>query len=240
MKDILLVIPARYKSTRFPGKPLMKINEKSMLKIVWEKCIYALHKDRVLIATEDKRILDHCIKEGMSVILTSDKCKTGTDRVFEVSKKREADTYINVQGDEPMILAKDIKKLISFSKKYPESVINGMTAIKDDKDYFDPNIPKVVTNERNELIYMSRSPIPGSKEKKLVNAKKQVCIYAFPRSALRKFGLKKKKTPLEEMEDIEILRFLELGYKVRMMETEEGSYSVDTPKDLKKVRGILK
>tara|TARA_Y100000590_G_scaffold138186_1_gene158185 strand:+ start:18000 stop:18722 length:723 start_codon:yes stop_codon:yes gene_type:complete len=240
MKEILIVIPARYSSSRFPGKPLKKINNKSMLKMVWMKCAKVFEKDKIIIATEDQRIVDHCNNEGMKVILTSNKCKTGTDRVYEVSKKINADIYINVQGDEPMISSGDIKKFISFAKKNSGCVINAMTSIKNKEDYLNYNIPKVVTNNKSELLYMSRSPIPGNKEIEFIKANKQVCIYAFPKVALKRFGESRKKTKLEKIEDIEILRFIEMGYKVKMIKTKRGSYSVDTPKDLRRVRGILK
>lgn len=237
---VLIVIPARYASTRFPGKPLEVINGKSMISRVWEKCVEAIDRDSVLIATDDKRILDHCEEEGMKVIMTSKECKTGTDRIAEVALSFKADTYINVQGDEPMISSNELRRFIKYSQENPDFIINAMTPIRDEEEYIDSNVPKVVINQQSELLYMSRSSIPGNKEGKFNSANKQVCIYAFPKKAIYNFGNKKTKTTLEEIEDIEILRFLESGYKIKMFKTKEESYSVDTPKDLERVRRLLK
>ena len=126
MSEILIVIPARYKSTRFPGKPLAKINGKSMLLHVWEKCVEAINEENVIVATDDKRIREHCEKQNVQVIMTSKKCLTGTDRIYEVANKKYAKTYINVQGDEPLIKSKDIRIIIDAAKKNPNKVINGM------------------------------------------------------------------------------------------------------------------
>ena len=239
MTDFLIVIPARYKSSRYPGKPLADINGKSMIQRVWEKCVLAAGQKKVLVATDDDRILEHCQNHDMQVELTSSDCFTGTDRIYEVAQKRKADVYINVQGDEPMVSPDDIKAVIDASQNEPDITFNAMCKINEETDFKNPNVPKVVTQKDGHLLYMSRAPIPTNKKFGFEKAMKQVCIYAFPRDVLIRFGSLKEKTPLESIEDLEILRLLELGYEVRMIEVSSSSVAVDTPKDLEKVKSMI-
>jgi 3-deoxy-manno-octulosonate cytidylyltransferase (CMP-KDO synthetase) len=236
------VIPARYSSSRFPGKPLEKLLGKPMILWVAEISAKALGKENTYIATEDNRIADVIKLAGYEVIMTSKDALTGSDRIAEVAKKIEADIYINVQGDEPLIDPSDIIKIRDAKIKYPDAVINGFSWISEMEDPSSVNIPKVITNEAGKMIYMSRLPLPGFKDEK--NApqkfKKQVCIYAFSRTeilAFRKFG---RKSLLEASEDIEILRFLEIGIPVYMIETRAGSYAVDIPADVRVVEEAMK
>lgn len=239
MINHLVVIPARYHSTRFPGKPLADIHGKSMIQHVWDKCINATSPDRVIVATDDDQILNHCKENKMQVLLTSDSCLTGTDRLYEIAQNRKVDVYINVQGDEPMVSPNDIKAVIQASENNPGTTINAMCQINNEPDFRNPNIPKVVTQKDGQLLYMSRSPIPTNKKLAFTKAMKQVCIYAFPYDVLINFGLLKEKTPLESIEDLEILRLLELGYKVKMIEVSGASIAVDTPQDLIKVKSAI-
>lgn len=235
----LILIPARYASTRYPGKPLVDIAGKSLLKRVWERCVPVLGKEKVYIATDDQRIIDHCEEHGMQWVMTPDTCLTGTDRLAAAAEKLEADLYINVQGDEPMIHPDDIKKVIDLAEKTPGEVLNAYCAIETEQDYSSRTVPKVVFRPDGRLLYMSRAPIPGTKSADFVRANKQVCIYAFPPQALRDYASKEQKTPLEELEDIEILRFLELGYEVRMVPVSGSSIAVDTPEDVERVLKAL-
>jgi len=239
-KDVLIVIPARFKSTRFPGKPLKKILGKLMIERVWEKCVKAINKENVVVATDDYRIFSFCKLKKINVIITSSSCKTGTDRVFEVSRLKKYKYYVNVQGDEPLIKPQNIKKIIDFGLKNKSYVINGMCKINNKKDYYNLNVPKVVVNRFNELVYMSRAGIPSNKKGIFSKSYKQVCIYFFPSKILSTFGKFKKKMNLENYEDIEILRLVENNIKVKMLKFSETSISVDTLKDLKKVEKILK
>ena len=239
IKDLVIIIPARYKSTRFPGKPLVDILGKSMIRRVWEVCVQVLPSDCIYVATDDKRIYEHCKTHNINSVMTSRKCLTGTDRVIEVSKKISAKNYINVQGDEPVISCNDIKKFIINIKKYPNKILNGVTRITNKKDYKKNSIPKVVFNKQNELIYMSRSVIPGSKRKEFKNGYRQVCIYSFPKKVLNNKKFYNKKTPLEYIEDIEILRFIEHGEKVQMIEVSNSSIAVDYPSDLLRVKRFI-
>ena len=239
MNNYLVVIPARYQSSRFPGKPLADIHGKSMLRRVWDKCIQAASPEKILVATDDDRIKGHCQENGMQVEMTSSSCLTGTDRLYEVALKRKSDIYINVQGDEPLVSPNDIKAVIDASQNEPEITFNAMCKINEEADFRNPNVPKVVTQKDGRLLYMSRSPIPTNKKLEFEKAMKQVCIYAYPRDVLIAFGSLKEKTPLESIEDLEILRLLEFGYTVKMIEVSGSSVAVDTQQDLDKVRSLI-
>ena len=239
MIDYLIIIPARYQSTRFPGKPLADIHGKSMIQRVWEKCAEATSPSRVLVATDDDRILEHCKIHDMQVELTRSDCLTGTDHLYEVAQKRKSEVYINVQGDEPLVSPVDIKAVIEASQKEPEITFNAMCQINEEADFRNPNVPKVITQKDGRLLYMSRAPIPTNKKLEFEKAMKQVCIYAYPRDVLIAFGSFKEKTPLESIEDLEILRLLELGCEVKMIKVSSSSVAVDTPKDLEKVRAMI-
>jgi 3-deoxy-manno-octulosonate cytidylyltransferase (CMP-KDO synthetase) len=231
----VLIIPARYKSSRFPGKPLIVLNGKTMIQRVWEQCSKAFDSSLIFIATEDERILKHCQENGMQCVLTSDNCLTGTDRVAEVAQKIEADYYINVQGDEPVINPEDIGKIIQLLPQSNGKILNGYCEIDNSDDYLSVSVPKVVMRQDNRLLYMSRAPIPGNKNNKFQKGFRQVCIYAFPKEALNVFSQTIEKTPLELEEDIEILRFLEIGYEVQMVEMTKESIPIDNPEDVDKV-----
>lgn len=238
-KDFVIIIPARYSSSRFPGKPLADIKGKTMINRVWEKCITAAAQDKVYIATDDHRIQNHCLEKGMNVVMTPKECLTGTDRIAEVSSQIEATFYINVQGDEPLIDPSDISKVINSYYSDPDKTHCAMTIIRSDDEFRSTNIPKVVTDFNNNLLYISRSAIPSNKEDSFITSMKQVCIYAFPKKYLKIFYNQKKKTPIEAIEDIEYLRFLELGYRIKTLKMSSKSIAVDTKKDLKKVKKII-
>ena len=236
MKQVKIIIPARYNSTRFVGKPLTDINGKPMIIRVVEIACETLGKENVFVATDDKRISDVVEDYGYQYIMTTD-CSTGTDRVAQASRLLEADIIVNVQGDEPLLDPNDIQKVIDCKLENMDSVVNCMSRF-DSTEATNRNIPKVVVNTKNDLIYMSRSPIPGTKLGVSKNTYKQVCIYAFTKQELNKF-YELKKTPLELDEDIEILRFLELGINVKMVETFGTTQAVDVPQDVDKVVGLI-
>jgi len=240
-KSVSIIIPARYKSSRFPGKPIVDIDGTPMIIRVADIASKVVPKENIYIATEDERIAKVVDDYDYKVILTSDNCLTGTDRVCEAAQEIDSDIIVNIQGDEPLLDPDDIQKVIDEKLKYPDSVINCMSRF-DSTEATNRNIPKVVANFNNDLVYMSRSAIPGTKEghSKLVH--KQVCIYAFTQDELDKFyqyGLKHGKTPLEWSEDIEILRFVELGVNIKMVETFGTTQAVDIKEDVDKVLEIL-
>jgi 3-deoxy-manno-octulosonate cytidylyltransferase (CMP-KDO synthetase) len=187
------------------------------------------------VATEDSRILDHCNKLGIQCILTSDDCLTGTDRVAEVSNVIQADYYINVQGDEPVFNPEDIRNLISHLPSANGKILNGYCEITSESDFRSTSVPKVVFREDKRLLYMSRATIPGNKKNAFGFGYRQVCIYAFPKSALKDFASRKNKTLFENEEDIEILRFLEMGHEVQMIPMSSESIPIDNPEDVEKV-----
>ena len=242
MSDTCIIIPARYKSSRFPGKPLIRILEKSMIIRVAELACKTIEKKDVYIATDDDKIKKEIIDNGFQCIKTIKEALTGTDRVALASEKLDYKFFINIQGDEPLIDPKDIQKCINLKKRFPEYVINGYCHIGKNEKVLSKNIPKLVTDKNNNLLYISRGVIPAQKEIQLINPnyyKKQVCIYGFTKKELRNFHGFGKKTNLEALEDIEILRFLELGMKVKMFKCKEGSLAVDIPSDVEKVENAL-
>ena len=238
-QKVSVIIPARYKSTRFPGKPLVDINGTPMIIRVSDIVGEAVGKENVYIATENSKIAKVVRDNGYKVILTSDSCLTGTDRVAEASMEVDGDIIVNVQGDEPLLNPKHIQMVIDEKIKHPNHIINCMARVESYEDVTDTKLPKMVVNEENELMYSSRAAIPGSKYGPGKNPKKQVCIYAFSKEELSKFGSKDEKTPLEWSEDIEINRFLEMGMKVKMVEVDDVTHAVDFPEDVKIVEELL-
>jgi len=241
-KKIIGIIPARYKSTRFPGKPLVKLLGKPMIIWVAELSSKALGKENVFVATEDSRIKDIVEKAGFNVIMTSDKHPTGTDRLSEVAEKVKADIYINIQGDEPTVNPEVIIQVAKKKLENPDCIVNAMAKLSSNEDPHNINIPKVMVNEKNMLVYMSRLAIPGFKsaENKPAHYYKQVCIYAFSRDQLLKFGDFGRKSTLEKSEDIEILRYLDLDIPIKMIEVDANSYAIDVKEDIDLVENRLK
>ncbi|MFJ5431524.1 3-deoxy-manno-octulosonate cytidylyltransferase [Pectobacterium actinidiae] len=235
-----VVIPARYKSTRLPGKPLIDLHGIPMIKRVWLRCCEAVEKNKIYIATDDERIFDFCLTFTENVIMTSSDCKTGTDRVYEACEKIGGlDFVINVQGDEPIINPNDIKTIIDECIRNPGNIVNGMAPIIDASEYESRTIPKVVFRKDGRLMYMSRAAIPANKTGVFNKSWKQICIYGFPVHALEEFSSCEEKTPFENEEDIEILRFLELGYDVNMVNVKGDSLAIDTPEDVEKILKIM-
>ena len=239
--NTVIIIPARYGSSRYRGKPLVKILGRELVLRVADVCAKTIGKDNVYIATDSKKIVNKVSQYNYKYVMTSRNCLTGTDRVAEAAKKISAEIFINVQGDEPLVNPKDIKKIIASKKKYFNYVICGYDKIHKLQNPKSLNLPKVVVNSKNELIYISRSLIPGSK--KIIRKKKyfkQVCIYAFNSNELNKFYNLHKKSEIEEMEDIEILRFFDLGVKIKMIKLNSNSVAVDEISDVKKAEKIIR
>lgn len=237
---IVGVIPARYKSSRFEGKPLADICGKPMIWWVYQQAIKVKEFEVVYVATEDERIKIVCEDLGVNVIMTSDEHKTGTDRIGEVARKINADLYVNIQGDEPMIEPETIIEAIKpFYDKKELQVSNLMTVIKDPVDVVNFTVPKVITNKDGIGIYLTRIAAPYPKGSIDYSYYKQVCVYGFTPEALE-FYCNSPRGKVESIEDIEILRFIESGYKVQFIEVDSDTVAVDTPNDLEKVRRIMK
>jgi len=237
----LVVIPARFQSTRFPGKPLADLGGSPLIQHVWNRCCRAVDVMDIVIATDDERIATVATGFGATVEMTSPDCLTGTDRVAEVASRRDADWYVNVQGDEPFIDPAAIETVIRATGETDVHVdaINTMTAIADEADFRSETVPKPVTDLQGRLLYMSRAAIPTDKRLRFHRAFRQVGLYAFRRSALALYQAGTKKSPLEEIEDIEILRIVEAGQHVQMVEVPPAGLAVDTPIDLERARLYL-
>ena len=242
--DVTCVIPARYQSTRFPGKPLVPILGQPMLIWVAKACERALGHEKVVIATDDSRIHKVANEFGFRSEDTARTAMTGTDRVAEVARTLSTRTILNVQGDEPMVSPEDIRRIARVQLANPSYVVNGYTPLSPQENPARTTIPKVVLDKHETLLYISRRDIPGTKapEPRTDRASyfKQVCIYAFAQEHLEKYASHRQKTPLEELEDIEILRFLEMGQRVRMVRTKSSSLAVDTPEDVALVEQAMK
>lgn len=233
------VIPARYQSSRFEGKPLADICGKPMIWWVYNQAIKVDELDEVYVATDDERIEKACIQNDVKVIMTSDKHKTGTDRIGEVARKIPADLYVNIQGDEPMIEPNTIRQaILPFYENPNLEVVNLMTKINDPVDVVNFTVPKVITNKDNIGIYLTRSTAPYPKGRIDYSYYKQVCVYGFKPEALE-FYCNSDRGKIESIEDIEILRFIEAGYKVQYVEVDSETVAVDTKNDLEKVRRIM-
>lgn len=240
---IIGVIPARYESSRFPGKPLADIGGKPMIWWVYNQCLKVNELDEVIVATDDDRIIKACYENNINAIKTSSTHKTGTDRVGEVAQKVSADLIVNIQGDEPLIEPDTIRQaIIPFYNNTDLEITNLMTKISNPVDVINFTVPKVITNKDGVGIYLTRAAAPYPKGCIDYAYHKQVCVYGFKPSALRffcEYGRKYGKAKIEEIEDIEILRFIENGYRVQFIEVDSDTVAVDTINDLNKVRNIV-
>ncbi|MCX6165746.1 MAG: 3-deoxy-manno-octulosonate cytidylyltransferase [Ignavibacteriae bacterium] len=233
---IIGIIPARYKSTRLPGKPLLEISGKPMVQHVYEHANKSKYLSKVIIATDDKRIFD-CVKEfGGNVMMTSPKHKSGTDRICEVIKKNKADIVVNIQGDEPFIDYKNIDKTIEpLIKDKKLNVSTLAIKIKDKNEIFDSNKVKVVFDKNGYALYFSRFSIPYGRENIKTDYYKHIGLYVYRVGFLKKYK-NMKQTKLEKSEKLEQLRILEYGEKIKIVLTEIDSFSIDTKEDYTKFK----
>jgi len=239
--SVLIVIPARFQSTRFPGKPLANLNGSPLIEHVWRQCSRATGATDVVVATDDDRIASVAKEFGASVEMTSSECLTGTDRVAEVASRRHADWYVNVQGDEPFVEPAAIDTVIRATEVAEADVaaINTMSVIADEKDFRSATVPKPVTDSSGRLLYMSRAAIPTDKGLRFHAAFRQVGLYAFKPVALQLYQPGACKSRLEALEDIEVLRIVEAGLRVQMIEVPASGLAVDTPEDLARAQALL-
>lgn len=238
---IIGVIPARYKSSRFPGKPLVSICGKPMIYWVYKQAEKVKEFDKIYIATDDERIKAACEEHNMNVIMTSDKHATGSDRVAEVASKVDGDLFVNVQGDEPVINPEMIRQVISIFLE-DDSVYFGSLKkeITDLDEIRATSTVKVVTDDKGDAMYFSRSVIPSNlKDGKLARVFRHVGIYAYKKEFLLEFS-KMPQSELELGEGIEPLRAMQRGYKMRLKETSYTSIGVDLPEHVAKVERVLR
>ncbi len=233
------IIPARYSSTRFPGKPLILIDGKSMIQRVYEQAQKSKLINNVIVATDNKEIFD-CVRgfKG-NVIMTSNKHKTGTDRICEVIKKIKSDIIVNIQGDEPFIKPINIDKAIKPLLK-DKSLNVSTLAVEMVNDFYDINKVKVVFDKNNNALLFSRSLIPNN-IKRAVNIKiyKHLGLYVYRKKFLLKFN-KTTQSEIEKAESLEQLRILWMGEKIRVVVSKDDSISVDTKSDLRKILKHIK
>ena len=242
---ILGIIPARFASSRFPGKPLVDIAGKSMIRRVYEQCTKSSGLNKVIVATDDQRIFDHIKSFGGDAMMTSDKHKSGTDRCEEVAKQfPEFDICINIQGDEPLIDPVQIELLIACFKEENVFIATLAKKINTNEELFNHNSPKVVLNKNSDAIYFSRTPIPFQRNRiqdnwlNNHNYFKHIGIYAY-RSTILSEITKLPVSDLEQAEDLEQLRWIENGYKIKVALTDKESLAIDTPEDLIKLVSFL-
>ena len=235
----LIVIPARYSSSRFPGKPLALIKGKPMIIHVYERAKNAKLASKVIIATDDMRIFNTAKEFNADVRMTDSNLKSGTDRVYEVAKNFKYEIIVNVQGDEPLIEPEVIDNAIKVLKDSKNADIStAAKAINNPKEISDPNVVKVVFNRSHYALYFSRSPIPFCREKNNCKHFKHIGIYCFKRSALEKF-VSLPESELENYEKLEQLRALDNDMKIKIFFTDYESFGVDTPEDLEKLKVFL-
>lgn len=237
---IIGVIPARYKSSRFPGKPLTDICGRPMIYWVYQQAKKVKEFHEVYVATDDERIREACEAFEMKVIMTSDCHQTGSDRVAEVAEKVEGDLFVNVQGDEPVIDPEMIRQVISIFTE-DDSVYFGSLKkeITDPDEIQAASTVKVVTDDNGDAMYFSRSVIPSNrKDGRLARVFRHVGIYAYKKEFLLKFAAM-EQTELELGEGIEPLRAMQRGYKMRLKETEYTSIGVDLPEHVAQVEKII-
>jgi 3-deoxy-manno-octulosonate cytidylyltransferase (CMP-KDO synthetase) len=237
--NALVVIPARWQSSRFPGKALHAIAGKPLLHHVWEHCQRARKIDCTIIATDDMRIAEAAFDWGAEVALTSAKHQSGTDRVAEVAARAKKNSLIvNVQGDEPLIDPRLIDRLVATLENNPTTgIVTAAHPFKNQSEALSPHQVKVVTDLAGDALYFSRAPIPFPRAEGTRLLRHQG-IYGFRREVLVQF-VKWKPTPLERAESLEQLRALENGVKVHVLVTKQGSPGIDTPAEAAALERIL-
>jgi 3-deoxy-manno-octulosonate cytidylyltransferase (CMP-KDO synthetase) len=242
--SIVAIIPARYASTRFPGKPLVHINGKTMIQCVYDQVKSTPEIDEVIVATDDDRIEAEVVRFGGTVVRTKPEHPSGTDRCYEAYQKlnKQFDFIINVQGDEPFIQPEQIRTLANILTPDAE-LATLIKKIEDEETLFNPNTPKVLVNAAGEAIYFSRQTIPylrqyPDKKNWLANHTffKHIGMYAYRPDILAQIT-RLKPSALELAESLEQLRWLESGYKIRTAVTTIETVGIDTPEDLERVTG---
>lgn len=243
------IIPARYASSRFPGKPLVDMDGKTMIQRVYEQVVQAV--DDVCVATDDERIEAAVKAFGGNVVMTSDKHRSGTDRCFEAYQKvgNGFDVVINIQGDEPFIHPEQIETIKACFTDDQVQIATLVKPFRSDADFestlFNPNSPKVVVNKKSEAMYFSRSIIPYIRGKKYTEwlsshvFYKHIGMYAYRADILAEITALPQST-LELAESLEQLRWLENGYKIKVGITEQETIGIDTPEDLEKALAFLR
>ena len=240
--QILGIIPARYASTRFPGKPLVDIAGKSMIQRVYDQSKKCHLLNDVIVATDDERIYYHVTRFGGKAVMTSANHQSGTDRCAEVAEKHpEFNTIVNIQGDEPYISPEQISKVILCFDTPDVQLATLVKKVQNNEELFNPNSPKVIVNKNSEAVYFSRSPLPhirGQMESEWLENftyYKHIGIYGYRSDVLQQIT-KLSVSSLEKAESLEQLRWIENGYRIKVAETEIETFAIDTLEDLAKLK----
>jgi 3-deoxy-manno-octulosonate cytidylyltransferase (CMP-KDO synthetase) len=232
------IIPARYASTRFPGKPLVEIAGRTMIEHVYRRAEQARSLAEVWIATDDHRIFNAARGFGGRVVMTSPDHPSGTDRIAEAASHLEADVVVNVQGDEPLLDPSEIDAVVEPFATIPDLVMStAAVPIRDPRDVQDPGVVKVVLDREGFALYFSRLPIPLYRGGEAGPHLKHLGLYAYRKSFLLEYATL-EPTPLEQAERLEQLRVLEHGHRILVVITDHDAVSVDTPEDLERVRAL--
>ncbi len=237
MKKVVAVIPARYQSSRFPGKPLAKIAGKTMIERVYKQVSEVPEIEEILVATDDIRIIDAVTAFGGKAVMTGE-CSCGTERVYEAVKDTAYDIVINVQGDEPLIQKGMIQDLIiTFEdEKVYMATLKRKITLQEDID--NPNVVKVIADKNDNAIYFSRHPIPYNRDGIEATYYKHIGLYGYAKDFLSEY-VKMPKSSLEKCENLEQLRVLENGFNIRVKETQYESIGVDLPEHIAQVERVL-
>ncbi|MSO23933.1 MAG: 3-deoxy-manno-octulosonate cytidylyltransferase [Acidobacteria bacterium] len=240
----IAIIPARFESTRFPGKPLVTIAQKTMIQHVYERSLQAKSVVEVIVATDDARILKAVQAFGGQARMTSPLHRSGTDRVAEVAASSDADVIVNVQGDEPLIDPEALDAVVEPFQFDPSLMISTLSVDGADGELENPNVVKVVVDHDGFALYFSRSPIPFFRDASPATGEKRrflkhVGLYAYRQTFLTRLATL-KESDLEKAEALEQLRFLENGYRIKVVNTPYQSLAVDTPEDLERVNAFIK
>ena len=230
---VIAVIPARYDSSRLPGKALAEIGGVPMIVRVWRQARRARSLERVIVATDDERIARAVRAAGGEAEMTASTHQSGTDRIAEVAARIDAEIYLNVQGDQPFIAPADLDALVAPMRAEPAMAMATLaTPIVDGEEWYNPNKVKVVCDARGDAIYFSRSPIPFARDGGVPqSARRHIGVYGYRRDFLLRFAALEPGV-LEQIEKLEQLRALERGYRIRVVASVAPSLEVDTPDDL--------
>jgi 3-deoxy-manno-octulosonate cytidylyltransferase (CMP-KDO synthetase) len=239
---VIVVIPSRYAATRLPGKPLVQLAGKPMVQHVYERAKRAQTVHRVMVATDDQRIMDAVKAFGGEARMTRPDHRTGTERIAEVAVHEDGDVFVNVQGDEPLIDPVAIDTAVGALLEEPQAQVSTVaTAIRHAGDILDPNVVKTVLDFDGNALYFSRAPIPwirDTQQKVHVKYWKHLGLYVFQREALLEYPTL-PQGELEKIEQLEQLRWLENGWKIRVAEVAHDAVSVDVPEDVARVEKLM-
>ncbi|HRP45667.1 MAG TPA: 3-deoxy-manno-octulosonate cytidylyltransferase [Ginsengibacter sp.] len=239
MKSVAL-IPARYGSTRFPGKLLQMLGDKTIIRHTYENTVLTHLFDEVIVITDDQRIFNEIIHNGGYAMMSKGEFESGSDRIASVAERLDTEVVINVQGDEPFVNVQGLRSLLSAFDDEKVQVATLMTPINEESDILNPNYVKVVASCSGNAMYFSRAPIPFRRNQgSSVAYMKHIGIYGYRKDVLLQFPTL-EKSPLETTEMLEQLRYLENGISIRMVVTDETPLSIDTPEDLEKAKEFYK